>query len=122
MPHCTTTLYDQLGGKTAITAVVEEFYKRVLADPELNGFFVQTDMEHQREQQIKFLAMALGGPNEYQGKSMEAAHHTLGITEHHFGLVAGHLVGALEWAGVKQPEIDAVVAIVGPLKDQIVTV
>lgn len=121
MPHCTTTLFDQLGGKTAIATVVDEFYERVLGDPDLKGFFADTDMEHQRKQQIKFLTMALGGPNEYQGKSMEAAHDTLGITEHHFDLVAGHLVAALEWAGVEQTEIDAVVAIIGPLKGQIVT-
>lgn len=122
MTLATATLFDKLGGKTAIEAVVKEFYKRVLADAELKGFFEQTDMDHQTVQQIKFISMALGGPNEYNGRSMKEAHNTLGITEHHFNLVAGHLVEALRSLGVPEADIDEVVAVVGPLKTDIVTV
>lgn len=120
MTQAVATLFEKLGGTTAIEAVVGEFYKRVLADNELRGFFAKTDMTVQTQQQIKFLSMALGGPNEYKGRSMSDAHKGMGITDHHFGLVAGHLVDALKGAGVGQEEIDAVVALVGPLKDDIV--
>jgi hypothetical protein len=33
------TLYDRLGGKKAITAVVDEFVGRVAADTRINSFF-----------------------------------------------------------------------------------
>lgn len=122
MTQATATLFGKLGGKTAIEAVVKEFYKRVLADAELKGFFEQTDMDHQTVQQIKFISMALGGPNEYNGRSMKEAHSTLGITEFHFDLVAGHLVEALRSLGVPEADVDEVVATVAPLKAEIVAV
>ena len=72
-------------------------------------------------QQVRFLTMALGGPNEYKGRNMKDAHKKLGITESHFGAVAGHLIATLQWAKVNKGDIDAVVALVGPLKTEIVT-
>ncbi|HBL12936.1 MAG TPA: group 1 truncated hemoglobin, partial [Cyanobacteria bacterium UBA11162] len=47
----TTTLYEQLGGQQAIEEIVDEFYKRVLADEIVNKFFAHTDMEKQRRHQ-----------------------------------------------------------------------
>ncbi len=38
------TLFEKIGGQQAIQAVVEEFYNRVLADSDLNGFFA--DVNH----------------------------------------------------------------------------
>ena len=115
-----TTLYERLGGAPAIHAVVEDFYRRLLDDPDLKGFFDGIDMEHQKRQQVKFLTAAFGGPNEYQGRSMHDAHRHLGITEFHFDRVAEHLVQTLRDAGVGQAEIDEIVALVGPLKKEVV--
>ena len=117
-----TTLYERLGGKAAMDAVVKEFYNRVLADANLKGYFANTDMTRQMQSQIDFLTMAVGGPNQYKGRSMSDAHENMGITEHHFNLVAGHLVETLQWAKVPQELIDEVVGLVGPLKDEVVTV
>jgi len=122
MSHATSTcLFEKLGGRQAIETVVKEFYKRMLKDAQVAGFFKDTNMDFQTQQQIKFLTMALGGPNEYDGRDMKDAHNDLGITEHHFNVVAGHLVDTLKWAGVCQEDIDAVVGLVGPLKNDVVT-
>ena len=120
MTVATTTLFDQIGGATAVKAVVEEFYKRVLADTDLKGYFATTDMDKQTQQQIKFITMALGGPNDYDGRSMKEAHEGMSVTEVHFDQVATHLVETLQWAGVGQKEVDEIVAVVGPLKAEIV--
>ena len=116
-----TTLFEKLGGAPAIEAVIKEFYKRVLGDDELKGYFDGVDMDIQTQQQIKFITMAVGGPNEYQGRSMKDSHETLAITEMHFDKVAGHLVETLKWARVSDELIKEVVAVVGPLKADIVT-
>lgn len=115
------SLFEKLGGRQAVEAVAKEFYKRILSDPQVAGFFRDTNMDFQIQQQIKFLSMALGGPNEYEGRNMKDAHHDLGITDHHFDVVASHLVDALKWAGVGQEDIDAVVDLVVSLKGGIVT-
>ena len=57
------SLYERLGGKTAIAAAVEEFYVRVLADPELRPFFAKTNMKWLKTRQAQFLTQALGGEN-----------------------------------------------------------
>jgi len=116
-----TCLYKKLGGRVAVETVVKEFYKRVLGDQQLAGFFANTDMDFQTQQQIKFISKALGGPDQYDGRSMREAHAELAITEAHFDMVAGHLVNTLKWAGVCDEDVNAVVALVGPLSADIVT-
>lgn len=116
-----STLFEKLGGAPAIETVVKEFYNRVLGDPNLRGFFDNTDMDKQTESQIRFLTMALGGPNEYRGRDMKTAHEHMAITEFHFELVASHLISTLQWAGVAKGDIDEVVALVAPLQADIVT-
>jgi len=120
MKQAITTLFETLGGAPAIRVVITDFYTRVLADNNLKGFFKNTDMDRQTEQQIAFVTMALDGPNEYNGRPMKEAHEGMGITEFHFDEVAGHLVAALKQAGVSDELVGEVVARVAPLKDVIV--
>lgn len=114
------TIYQLIGGAPAVTAAVEDFYLRVLADPLLKGFFAKTDMERQKSRQIQFLTTALGGPALYRGRDMKTAHAQLAIEQKHFDAVAGHLVATLKYLGVAAPLIDRIVAAVAPLAEQIV--
>ena len=116
----TQSLYDKIGGKQALMAVVDQFYVRILADKKLAPLFAKTDMKKQRAHQVAFLAMALGGPSAYTGKSMRPAHAGRGITAEHFGLVAGHLQATLEWAKVGKPEVTAIMTAAASLKDEVV--
>ncbi len=126
MTHFTTALvrpqsiFDKIGGKAALTAVVDQFYTRVLADKKLAPLFAKTDMKKQRAHQVAFLTMALGGPNEYRGQGMRKAHEGRGITGEHFGLVAGHLQATLEWAKVGATEIAQIMTAAASLKDDVV--
>ena len=52
------TLYEQLGGEKAVDAAVDLFYKKVLADDRVNGFFKGVDMDRQRAMQKAFLTFA----------------------------------------------------------------
>jgi hemoglobin len=115
-----TTLLEQLGGRDAVEAVVALFYEKVLADPTLAPFFRQMSMSKLQQHQVEFFATVLGGPNTYKGRDMARAHAGLGITDAHFDAVAGHLVASLRELGVPQAGIDQVVALVAPLRSQIV--
>ena len=97
------TLYGRIGSSAAVDAAVEIFYKKVFADYSINQFFAATDMTRQRAQQKAFLAYAFGGPADYSGKDLRAAHAPLvekGLNDSHFGAVAGHLQAVLEELGV----------------------
>ena len=117
----TQTLYERIGGRAALEAVVDEFYRRIVADQQLAPLFAKTDMKKQRGHQVAFLAAALGGPADYRGKDMRAAHVGRGITANHYAAVAGHLQGTLQWAGVGGEELAAIMATAASLQSQVVS-
>lgn len=114
------SIFDQIGGASAVSAVVDEFYERVVADPRLGGHFTGTDMGKLKAHQRSFVAAALGGPQEYRGKTMDEAHAGLGITGEDFDAVVGHLAGALTHCGVPQDTIATIAGALAPLRDQVV--
>ena len=60
-------LYDELGGEAAISAALDRFYVRILAEPMMSPYFQGVDMAHLKRMGQAFLTMAFGGPNAYGG-------------------------------------------------------
>lgn len=69
------SLYQPLGGQQAIIAVVDD----VAADKRINRFFANTDMPRLKRRLVEQICADAGGPCEYKGCSMRAAHRGLGI-------------------------------------------
>jgi hemoglobin len=113
------SLYQKLGGKAAIDAVVDAFYVKVLADKRVKDFFADVSMDKQRRKQKEFLSAAFGGPLPWTGKDMRKAHEGMGLTEEHFNAIAENLVSTLKDFKVKQELIDQVVAIALTTKDDV---
>lgn len=113
------SLYQKLGGKAAIDAVVDAFYVKVLADDRVKHFFDDVSMDKQRRKQKEFLSFAFGGPLPWTGKDMRKAHEGMGLTEEHFNAIAENLVSTLKDFKVKQELIDQVVAIALTTKDDV---
>lgn len=115
----TVSLYEKFGGEEVIAKVVDEFYKRVLADETVNSFFRKTDMEKQRSHQTKFISFALGGPNQYTGKSMAKAHAGMNLQPEHFQAIAKHLNDTLVSFGVDEADVRTVLTHIASLKDDV---
>jgi len=115
------SIYEAIGGEQALTAVVDDFYVRVLADPQLAGFFAGANMPKLKGRQVEFFAAALGGPDIYDGASMRQAHAGRGIGQADFDKVAFHLTGALADAGVPAGTIAQIAAAITPLAGEIVS-
>lgn len=115
------SIYDAIGGEPALVAVVDDFYDRVLADPDLAAFFAGANMNKLKGKQVEFFAAALGGPHIYTGAGMGDVHRGRGIGQKHFDLVAGHLVAALAAAGVPGEIISQIVGLIAPLAQDIAT-
>jgi hemoglobin len=114
------TLYQRIGGEPAVNAAVDRFYEKVLADPALHPFFIHVNVGRLKAHQFAFLSQTMGGPKQYTGGSMDAAHAKLAIEQHHFDLVATHLVGTLRELGVTEDVVTEVVQALTPLAAQIV--
>ncbi|MHC0038004.1 group I truncated hemoglobin [Pseudoneobacillus sp. C159] len=114
------SLYEKIGGEEAISKVVEYFYNElVLKDPAVQQFFENTDMEKQKKHQAKFISFALGGPNQYSGKSMQKAHEGMDLQPVHFDAIVKHLHDALAHFGVSEADIDTALTKVATLRDDI---
>ena len=72
------SLYERLGGEPAVNVAVERFYRRMLSDERVADYFDGVDMDRQMAKQKAFLTMVFGGPANYSGKDMRAAHRCAG--------------------------------------------
>jgi hemoglobin len=114
------SLYERLGREVGISAAVDDFYRRVLGDPQLAPYFEGADMNRLRAHQAKLLVQVTGGPVEYDGRSLEVAHDGLGITGEDFDRVVGHLAATLTDLGVAPDDIATVGAALTAHRDDIV--
>jgi hemoglobin len=119
------TLYKSLGGKKAITAVVDDFVGRVAADTRINSFFKATAADPARLAKFKKnlvdqICEAAGGPCKYKGKDMKTAHAGMGIASPDFDALVQDLVASLDKFMVKDADQQALLGVLGPMKKDIV--
>ncbi len=107
------TLYDHLGGREAIEAVVAGLYDRLLGDDLIGPVFAEIDVTRLRRHMTTFLSAAFGSELVYAGRDMGAAHAGLHITDEMFDRTVAHLVAVLESVSVAPHLIDEVLATVG---------
>ena len=113
-------LYDRLGGEPAVTAVVDEFLKRVAADKRINGRFINVDLTRLRTLMIQFVSQATGAPVAYTGREMHDSHAGLQIVDEEFDAIVEDLTGALVQLKVPAREKNELLGALGPLKPKIV--
>jgi hemoglobin len=115
------SLYDRLGGKDAITAVVDKFVGIVVADDRINGFFKNADAGNLKKQLVDQICSATGGPCKYEGKDMKTAHAGMGVKEADFNALVEDLVKALDEFKVPEKEKGELLSALGGMKADIVT-
>ncbi len=114
------TLYERLGGKNAIKAVVDQFVANNNADEVIAYRWKTSDVASLKEYLAELICQATGGPCVYTGSSMDVVHSGLNITEEEFNRVAVNLGNALDKFSVPQKEKGELLAIIGSLKGQVV--
>lgn len=119
------SLYESLGGKKAITAVVDDFVGRVAGDDRINHFFKDTAADPERLGKLKShlvdqICEAAGGPCKYTGKDMKSAHAGMGVGEADFSALVEDLVATLDKFQVKEKDKTALLGVLGPMKGDIV--
>ncbi len=113
-------LYDRLGGKQAITAVVDQFVANVADDGRINGRFATTDIPRLKRHLVDQVCTASGGPCTYAGRDMKTTHAGMRISTADFNALAEDLVAALNKFQVPQAEQKELLGLLGPMKKDIV--
>ena len=114
------SLYDRLGGKDAITAVVGDFLTNVAADATINERFKNANIPELKQKLIDQICMATGGPCKYTGKTMAEAHAGMGIKEEEFNALVGDLKKSLDKFNVGAAEQNDLLTALGGMKGDIV--
>lgn len=106
------SIFDEIGGEPAVSATVDVFYEKVLADPLLKPFFDGIDMDDQSRKQKAFFTTI-----------MRSAHEALvrdkGLSDEHFDAVARHLHATLEELNVPSHLADQIMSAAAGLRDAV---
>lgn len=116
------SLYDRLGGRDAIVAVVDSFVVIAAADGRINQKFARSDMARVKTMLVEQICAQTGGPCTYTGRSMKEAHLNMGVTEGEFNALVEDLVTTLKAFNVPQAEQDELLAALGSMKGDVVEV
>lgn len=116
------SLYDRLGGKDAITSVIEDFVANVAADKRINARFAKANIPHLKQMLVEQVCQATGGPCTYTGKNMRDAHKGMKITEADFNALVEDLTRSLDKFKVGEKEKTELLTALGGMKGDIVGV
>ena len=118
------TLFDRLGGRAGIVAVVDDFVNNCAADTRINSFFAATAKDPKRLATFKTNLVnqicEAGGPCKYTGKDMKTAHAGMGISNAHFDALVEDLQKSLDKFKVAVADQKALLGVLGPMRAQIV--
>lgn len=116
------SLYQQLGGQPAIVAVVDRLVDNVAHDRRINRYFRHANIPRLKQGLVDQVCQATGGPCVYQGPPMRVVHHRMHVTSRAFNALVEDLVRAMDSLNVPKPLQQQLLAILGPLKVDIVNV
>ena len=119
-PPAKDALYRELGGMEGITRVVDLSLQRINADARINTLFAKTDHNDLRRLVIEQICEATGGPCKYTGRSMQEAHSGLNLTNKDFDAFVGDLTGAMDDAKVPKTSQKKLLALLSPMRPQVV--
>ncbi len=123
------SLLDRLGGEDGIAKVVDTLVKNVAADNKINKRFAKLKgdkLDKFKSNVVAFICDAAspdGAPAcNYAGKNMKDAHKGMKIKEDEWTAFVQDLKSALDENKVPQADQDDLIALLGPLHDDVVEV
>ena len=116
------SLYERLGGKPAITAVINQFVSNVANDKRISDRFATTDIPRLKKNLVDQVCSASGGPCPYSGRDMKATHAGMKITTADFNALVEDLIASLDKFKVEEAEKKELLGILGPMKKDIVEI
>ena len=116
-----TSLYQRLGGEVVMVTVVDETVEDVRFNARLNQSFSKVNIKRLKQKILEQICSLTGGGCVYEDDDVKTVHAGLGITEREFYGVVEALVRALDANNVGLREKNELLAILAPMKKDIVT-
>ena len=117
---CTSTpkqsLYDEIGGHQTLNTIYGVAITRIYTDPVIGHYFKGVPKKHLRDQLVLQTCELIGGPCEYDGKSMIESHKGLGIKEREFYILVEYVQGAMRDVGLTYQQENRILKKLAPIK------
>jgi hemoglobin len=115
-------LYQSLGQKPGLTALMDDFMVRLLADPRMQPFFKDTNQAQFKSQLVDQLCQVAGGPCQYKGPDMKTAHGEMDITKSHFNALVEVLQQSMNARNIPFSVQNKLLAQLAPMHRDVITV
>ena len=116
------SLFERVGGRQTINALVDSFYELILNDPELAPFFENINPHKLAGKHIAFMTLAFGGPSIYEHESLRLKHEPLvekGLNDGHVDLFLKHLREAMALLDFDNDVIEEAIALSNSYRDDV---
>ena len=114
------TLYQRLGGRPGIEAIVADIWDNHLSTPLVNTRGPASDPAEVKRLVTEMCCAGFGGPETYTGKDMITAHKGMNINDSEFVAVCDDVLKACDKNNVGQREKDEILCILYSLKNEVV--
>ena len=123
----TRSLFERLGGSAGIRALVDDVVAAHVVNPIIGPRFVPYAETPDRVEAVKvhtcaFFEAGSGGPAQYQGRTMTAAHRGMNISPEEYIAAMDDILGCLAKRGADDQTKKDVLAILYSLKGEIIHV
>ncbi len=115
-------LYQSLGQKPGLVVLMDDFMKRLLADPRTGPFFSKANQQHVKEQLVEQFCQVSGGPCIYKGVDMKSSHINLDINKGHFNALVEVLQLSMDARQIPFRVQNQLLAQLAPMHRDIITV
>jgi hemoglobin len=113
-------LYQQLGGRSGLVTLMDDFMTRLLADPRMGPFFKDTDQKHIKEELIAQFCEVSGGPCKRKGPDMKKAHAGIDVTKANFNALVEVLQLSMDAQGIAFGAQNRLLAKLAPMHRDII--
>lgn len=118
----TDPLFDALGGKPGINALVDDFVPRLAADAKIGAFFKDTNLRELKKQLADQLCAVSGGGCVYEGGDMKSAHADMKIARADFNRLVELLQDAMDARSIPFTEQNRLLARLAPMHRDVISV
>ena len=114
-------LFDALGGKPGIDALVDDFVPRLAADAKIGAFFKDTNLRELRKQLADQFCAVSGGGCAYEGNDMKAAHADMKVAKADFNRLVEVLQDSMDARSIPFADQNRLLARLAPMHRDVIT-
>jgi hemoglobin len=120
-PIAGDSVYKAFHEKAGIQRIMDDFIVRVTTDPRIERRFAGANLQRLNLLLVQQVCYLTGGPCEYTGKDMRAAHEAMGLKDDDFNALAEDLQLSMDREGVSFTAQNALLQKLAPMEHVIVT-